>query len=137
MENTQRQITNPVTDEDAERIESSVLDAILAAGLPEWTRRWHYMEYSEWSRQLAKTYTQKEIEKRLIKTRGELHRASASHLRAIDRTSSMSSQSQARAHGRNNVVVTAVERSALEDAFCVHLFYPENAKSEPTNTTEA
>lgn len=137
MENTQRQIGNPVTDEDAEHIESSVREAILAAGLPEWTRKWHYMEYSDWSRQLAKTYTRKEIEKRLVKTRGELYQASATHLRAINRTSSMSSQSQARAHSRNNVAGTAAERSALEDAFVIHLFYPENAKSEPTNTTQA
>lgn len=91
--------------------------------------QWKYEEYSQWARTLAKSYTKKELEKKIGKVKIALSKASASHLRAIDKSTSMSSNSQARAHGRNSVVGAYEEKNALENALEIHQYYPSEAKA--------
>lgn len=90
--------------------------------------QWKYEEYSDWSRQLAKNYSRAELESRLRKLGGELERSTAAHLRAIERTSSMQSQSQARAQTGNVVRANGEERMALQNALEIYDNYPERTK---------
>ena len=89
---------------------------------------WKYDEYSTWSRWLAKDFTRPELEKKLIRLGGELSKASASHLRAVNKTTSMSGNSQSRAHSRNVVAGLGEERMAIENALELHDFYPNQCK---------
>lgn len=89
---------------------------------------WKYEEYSDWSRQIAKNYTRKEILKRLGTAIGERDGAAKSHLRAIEATGSMQSQSQRRAQTGNVVVANYEERTALQNALEIYHNYPEHTK---------
>jgi len=89
---------------------------------------WRYDEYSDWSRVLASNYTRRELELRLSETAGELKTAAASHERAIRRTHSMTSQSAARAHGRNRVAGAWEQENALRNALEIYDFYPAHTK---------
>lgn len=93
--------------------------------------QWKYEEYNDWSRRLALIKPKEEIEKRLMQIGGEINSASASHLRAIQRTGSMSSNSQARAHGRNVISGLGEEKMALKNALEIYQFWPEKTFDGP------
>jgi hypothetical protein len=57
-------------------------------------------DYSTWSRQIAKTKSAIEIEKEIKKLEGNRKKLSQSHLNAIKKTTSMTSNSQRRAQSR-------------------------------------
>jgi len=95
--------------------------------------QWKYEEYSDWSRQLARNNTQEELQKQLAKLKGEQVKNKASHLRAIDKTTSMQSNSQHRAQSGNVVRGNYERRSAIENALEVHKYYPEKAKGVNEN----
>ena len=92
--------------------------------------QWKYEEYSEFSRQLAKNYTKKELEKQLAKIEKELQSATDSHLKAINRSISMQSQSQSRAMNRNRVSFAGQRKRDLQNALEIHEYYPEKVKHE-------
>ena len=84
--------------------------------------------YSSWMKQLAKSYTVKELEIKLYGAKSEAEKSSRNHLRAIQRTHSMSSNSQARAHARNITAAAGDYAIALRGAIEIHQLFPEQAK---------
>lgn len=84
--------------------------------------------YSSWSKQLAENYTLDELMDKFYGARAEGRRASASHLRAIERTHSMTSNSQRRAQSRNVVAASGDYALALKGAIEIHKLFPEKAK---------
>lgn len=95
---------------------------------PEEKTQWKYEDYNDWSRQLAKNYTKQELENMLYDVNKELSKATKSHLNAINKTTSMQSNSQARAQSRNSVSGAAGKKYAIEKALEIYRFYPENTK---------
>lgn len=91
---------------------------------------WKYEEYSAWSRQLAAHYTRDELEKKLYGVAKEASRLSKSHLSAIEKSTSMQSNSQRRAQTRNCVSANYEERCALKWAIDIYDNYPEHTKSK-------
>lgn len=89
---------------------------------------WKYGDYSNWSKQLAETSTREELELGLQKVESELGCAVRSHLRAIERTHSMQSQSQHRAQSRNCVSGAGERKRAIKDAIEIHENFPDKAK---------
>lgn len=87
--------------------------------------------YSPWSKMLAKNLTKAEIEKRAGFASKAAQKAAASHLRAIERTHSMTSNSQARAQSGNVCRAAGEERLALSGAWEIHNLFPEHAKADP------
>lgn len=84
--------------------------------------------YSDWMKRLAKAHTRAELEKQLGVNRKEGNKAATSHLRAIERTTSMTSNSQRRAHSRNTVTLSYETRVALEGALEIYELFPEHTK---------
>lgn len=84
--------------------------------------------YSSWMKQLAKFYTVAELEEKLYGAKREANRAATSHLRAIQRTHSMTSNSQARAHAHNVTAAAGDYAIALRGAIEIHQLFPEMAK---------
>ena len=84
--------------------------------------------YSAYAKQLAAQFTAAELTAKLYGANAEGKRASASHLRAIDKTSSMTSNSAARAHGRNVAAASGDYALALCAALEIHELFPERAK---------
>lgn len=82
--------------------------------------------YSSWSKMLAKKYTRIQLQNKLGSVAIESEKASASHLKAIERTSSMHSQSQRRAQARNLVVASGEEKRALRGALEIYELFPEH-----------
>ena len=87
-----------------------------------------YESYSLWSRQLAETHTLKE----LIKVANECEflsdKYAKQHLSAIEATTSMQSQSQRRAHAKNNVVGNYEKKRAYLNAIELYQYYPQHCK---------
>jgi hypothetical protein len=92
--------------------------------------------YSDWSKQLAKLMTLEQIEKELGCLVYESKKAAASHLRAIDATTSMQSQSQRRAQTGNVVRAVGERRMALSGARQIYYLFPEHALSSTPQSTE-
>jgi len=88
-----------------------------------------YESYNLWSRQLAETYTIKELEKELFKCMSNTEKYAQQHLAAIDATTSMTSQSQRRAHARNNVQGNYEKKCAYRNALEIHQYYPKMCKN--------
>jgi len=89
---------------------------------------WKYEEYSEWSRQIAMNYTRKEIKKELgicDRQRGKL---GESHRAAIEKTTSMQSNSQRRAQSGNSLRGNYERSQAYKNALEIYEFYPEKTK---------
>lgn len=86
--------------------------------------------YSNWSRTLASNYTIRQLEERLYGVRAAGKKAAESHLRAIDATHSMQSQSARRAHTKNVVAASGDERLAIEGAIEIHELFPEHALAD-------
>ncbi len=99
--------------------------------------QWAYDEYSPWARQLAQNYTKPELEKMLAKAEGGTQSATQSHLRAIERTTSMQSNSQARARAGNVVRANYEEKQALRNALEIYDYYPENTKQSSLSAPRA
>jgi len=86
--------------------------------------------YSPIHKHYARTYTKGELEKMLASAKGESHKASESHLKTLEKTSSMASNSQGRAHARNTVATNGQKVLDIEGAIEIHELFPEKAKSE-------
>ena len=86
--------------------------------------------YSTWMKRLAKQKTRKELETELSRIEGRLSRETSAHLDAINKTTSMSGNSMARAHSRNNVSCSGDYSIALSGAIEIHDLFPEEAKNE-------
>lgn len=84
---------------------------------------WPYESYSLWSRQLAETYTKAELQKIVTLTESLSDKYAKQHLSAIEATTSMQSQSQRRAHARNNVSANYEKKRAHMDALEIHEQY--------------
>ena len=89
---------------------------------------WKYEDYSLWSRQIAANYTVAQIEKGLNICLANTGKYAAQHLAAIEKTTSMQSNSQRRAQSRNNVTGNYERKRAYMDALELHRFYPERCK---------
>lgn len=87
-----------------------------------------YESYSLWSRQLANMYTFDELKKELSKCESNTEKYAKQHLDAIEATTSMTSQSQRRAHARSNVQGNYEKKCALRNAIELHDLYPEKCK---------
>jgi len=88
-----------------------------------------YESYSLWSRQLAETYTLKELNKVANECEFLSDKYAQQHLSAIEATTSMQSQSQRRAHARNNVEGNYEKKRAYLNAIELYQYYPEHCKS--------
>ena len=86
---------------------------------------WPYKDYPEWSKQLAKNYSRKDIEKQLSKVWSDIPSAVKSHINAINKTSSMQSNSQARAQSGNVITGLGERKMALLNALEIYDHYPE------------
>jgi len=91
---------------------------------------WKYEDYNAWSRQMAKIHSVKELEDMLYGASTDLTKSTASHLKAVEKSTSMQSNSQRRAQARNVVSGNWEKKNAIENALEIHRFYPEQAKKE-------
>ena len=90
--------------------------------------------YSDWSKQLAKNYTRRELEKRAGIASKESSKAARTHLRAIQATHSMTSMSQRRAQSGNAAAAAGEEKIAINSALEIYDLFPEHTK-EAVNQT--
>ena len=90
--------------------------------------------YSAWSKQLAKNYTRRELEKRVGIAAKAASKAAGTHLRAIQATHSMTSQSQRRAQSGNVVRAAGEERIAVSGALEIYDLFPEHTKEAALNS---
>ena len=84
--------------------------------------------YSAWSKELANNYTRAELEKRIGIASENAKSAAKTHLRAIQATHSMQSQSQRRAQSGNAVASAGEERIACSGALEIYDLFPEHTK---------
>lgn len=83
--------------------------------------------YSDWMKQLARTYTRQELEARLYGASAEARRCAMAHFRAIEATCGMQSQSARRAHARNMTAAAGDTAIAIRGALEIHDLFPEMA----------
>lgn len=88
--------------------------------------------YSDWMKSLARQHTRAKLEVMLHGKRSEAQRAARSHLRAIEATTSMQSQSQRRAQTGNVVTAVGEHRIALRGALEIYDLFPEHTKEGAT-----
>lgn len=100
------------------------------------TPLWKYEDYNDWSRQMAKDYSKQELERMLFGSSKDLTSATKSHLSAINKTTSMTSNSQRRAQSRNNVTMSYERKYAIENALEIYRYFPEMTKQEDSNITD-
>lgn len=84
--------------------------------------------YGDWMKRLALTSTRAELEARIGKASAAGQKAARSHLRAIDATHSMQSNSQRRAQTGNVVAALGDERIAIGGALEIYDLFPEHTK---------
>lgn len=89
--------------------------------------------YSDWMKRLAKTCTLEDLEIQLNGRKSEANKASQAHLRAIEASTSMSSNSSRRAHARNTVAAAGDAAIALRGAIEIYELFPEHTKQETPN----
>lgn len=87
--------------------------------------------YSHWMKHLARTHAVADLERALYGINQATRKATKSHLRAIQATGSMQSQSMRRAHTGNVVAVGSETASALRGALEIHELFPEHAAPRP------
>ncbi len=87
-----------------------------------------YESYSSWSRQLAKNYTIEELQKVIYECESLSNKYAKQHLSAIEKSNSITSQSQRKAHSRNNVTLNYEKKRAYINAIELHQYYPEKCK---------
>ena len=102
---------------------------------PKTNPQYKYEEYTPHEQQLAKIHTRAELEKMHGKLLGAQPGNSASHLRAIEKSTSMQSNSQARAQSGNVVRGNYEQRQFYNHALEIHDHYPEKSK-QPDRVTE-
>jgi len=85
--------------------------------------------YSPWMKQLARTKTRDELLQLLGVQTKVAERAGLAHLRAIEATHSMTSQSARRARGRNAVSAAGDYKIALNGALEIYDLFPEHARA--------
>jgi hypothetical protein len=89
---------------------------------------WPYASYSHWEKYLAASKTVEELQ-REVNICEQLHEKYAkSHLAAIEKSTSMQSNSQRRAQSRNNVTANNEKKYACLQAIEIHKHYPQFAK---------
>lgn len=84
--------------------------------------------YSSWMKSLAAQFTRDELVTRRYGAKREARKAGEIHRRAIERSTSMTSNSAARAHARNAVAAAGDYAIALDGAIEIHDLFPEHAK---------
>jgi hypothetical protein len=110
--------------------EHAPVDAEWFFERPQYTR--HDVQYdtwyNAWMKQLAKDYTLLDLSGKLRGASHDANKAAKTHLKAIERTHSMTGNSQARAQSRNVVAATGEYKIALQGAIEIHILFPEMAK---------
>ena len=91
-------------------------------------QQFRFEEYSSFARQIAEGRTWDEIRDEVVELEGNRESLSNSHLKSIERTTSMQSNSQARAHSRNSMTANYERLEAYKDAIELYVFYPERCK---------
>lgn len=84
--------------------------------------------YTPWMKMLAKNKTIFEIKKELGIATKEVSSAAAMHLKAIEKTTSMQSNSMARASSRNCIAGAGEYKGALSGALEIYELFPEHGK---------
>lgn len=90
--------------------------------------KWRLDGYSDFARQLARTKTRKELEREYARLEREQERNASARQRALDKTTSMTSHSQARAQTGNVVSGNWTQRMHIRHALEIHDHYPAAAK---------
>lgn len=85
--------------------------------------------YSSWMKALALLHTADELRQLERGASADALRGARSHLRAIQKTGSMTGNSQARAHARNVTSAAGDFGIAIRGAIEIHELFPEFAKS--------
>jgi hypothetical protein len=96
-------------------------------------RYWLYSEYPSISRHIAKKCSLNDILKNIERHQSNRQILALSHLKAIERSSSMASNSAARAHARNSVTGNYAKLKEHKDALEIYLFYPEETLDADQN----
>jgi len=84
--------------------------------------------YTEWMKLIAKTKTMAEIKKELGIVDIEVSKAAKVHHRAIEKSTSMQSNSSGRAQSRNSLSGASEYKSALRGALEIYELFPEHTK---------
>lgn len=84
--------------------------------------------YNPWMKLLARSHTVFELQSMLGGASVDSVKYAGQHLRAIQKTGSMTGNSAARAHARNNVAASGEKKIALQGALEIHELFPEHAK---------
>jgi len=90
--------------------------------------QWEYLEYSHFSRRLAETKTKEELQKMLVEEDYKTAKLVTSHLGAIEKTTSMQSNSQRRANGRNSLELNYNSKNAIKNEVEIYKYYPLKTK---------
>ena len=93
---------------------------------------WEYEQYNAWGRSMAKQYDIDHLKRELAQVERETDRLEMNHLRAIQKTSSMTSCSQRRAQTRNSLTGNYERRVALKAAIEIYDKFPEHSKKTPS-----
>ncbi|MCK5158518.1 MAG: hypothetical protein KAR08_05150 [Candidatus Heimdallarchaeota archaeon] len=91
---------------------------------------WEYSDYPEWSQSIAKTTSKSDIEKRINTLESNRDKYAESHLKAIEKSTSMQSNSQARAQTGNVVRANYEELQAYKNALEIQKNHPEKVKAK-------
>lgn len=86
--------------------------------------------YTPWMQSLALNHTREELERMALMKSAESHRGAASHLRAIQKSSSMQGNSSTRAQTRNVMAAAGDAVYAARGALEIHDLFPEFAKRQ-------
>jgi len=84
--------------------------------------------YSDWMKSLAKRKTRRQLETMLHGKSKEAEKSANSHLRAIERSTSMSGNSMSRAHARNVTAAAGDAAIAIRGALEIYDLFPEHTK---------
>lgn len=90
--------------------------------------KFKYEAYSDWSRLIASNYTKEQIETVIYGAQSKRSSLAKSHLSAINKSTSMQSNSQARAQSGNSFRGNYEKLNAHENALELHEFYPDKCK---------
>lgn len=85
--------------------------------------------YSDWAKLLAANYTAEELSTLLPINERAAKRAAYLHLRAIEKSTSMQSNSQARAQSRSYMAMLGDKVLAINGALEIHRLFPDKAKA--------
>lgn len=91
--------------------------------------KWQYSDYSQWARELAQLKTIEELKDVVNECEYLSEVYAMQHLKSIEATTSMQSQSQRRAHARNNVVSNYEKKKAHLDAIEIKKLFPDKCSN--------